>query len=635
MSTRPTNKTAEERPKFLPPTFERMPSELTPLQNWILWAPVWNGSKWTKLPIQTSGSGASSTNPKHWSSFGEVKKAYERAVERGYIEVRQKGKPAQRLQVGGIGFVFDGLPDENGLVYAGIDFDGVLPVSKMPSYVADWLWKLPSYVEVSVSNTGLHIIVKARPLAAGVAHNGIELYTSGRFFTMTGGDQPIATLAEEFAALAKELRDQVGKPHRQSTNAAADRTDGVNLDLDDFESAARYISGLTPSPFKDYHTWRDFMFACAHAEITRPAEAERIHKLFSEASTKAGGDTANNDKLYEEALTATSDKLKRAEEVLTARTIIALARDRGWVSETVGNEVACRTALDMITAADPSTYTSGDGLVILRVPDRSKPGLERWSGDLPGTTPALPADIIERAERLVWMMPSREGWKRGRPPRNFCADYIVQKRGRYGARPLCGIARVPYMADDGYIQSHDGYDQISGVFVDRPPNLAIPEAPTLEDATAALERVTKPFEHYMFEERENGPLQIFAANLTALERPYMKTAPMFVVNGAQAGTGKGQLCRAVGHLALRTTPPFMAWGHDDDEFKKRFDTMLLASPAMLVLDNCNNRLLRGDTLEMVLSEGEATIRKFSRLESVTVRNRTLFKIRRASCRERV
>ena len=70
-----------------------------------------------------------------------------------------------------------------------------------------------------------------------------------------------------------------------------------------------------------------------------------------------------------------------------------------------GNEVACRTALDNVVAEDVSTYTSGDILTILRVPDQKKAGLERWSGDLPGTTPALPADIIERAERLTWNAP--------------------------------------------------------------------------------------------------------------------------------------------------------------------------------------------------------------------------------------
>jgi hypothetical protein len=296
------------------------------------------------------------------------------------------------------------------------------------------------------------------------------------------------------------------------------------------------------------------------------------------------------------------------------------------VNYTPGNEVACRMALDNVVAADLSTFTSGEILTILRVPDQEKPGLERWGGDLPGTTPALPADIIERAERLTWMAPTggkgERRWKRIKPPRDFCTDYIIQRRGRYAARPLLGIARVPFIRDDGTMRAESGYDPETGIFVDRSPTLVVPDFPTLDDANAALVRVMKPYQYYLFEDPVNGPLQVLAANLTALQRPYLKTAPMFAVNGVQAGTGKGQICRAIGHLALGTTAPFMSWGHDDEEFKKRFDTMLLASPAMLVMDNCNGRVLRGDTLEMILSEGEATIRQFNKLEAITVRSRT-------------
>src|SRR5208282_3962852 len=178
-------------------------------------------------------------------------------------------------------------------------------------------------------------------------------------------------------------------------------------------------------------------------------------------------------------------------------------------------------------AADQSTFTSGDMLVILRVPDQKQPGLERWSGDLPGTTPALPADIIERAENLSWM--TRTGgkggprWNRSKPPRDFCTDYIPQRRGRYSARPLLGIARVPHMRDDGSVRTETGYDPETGIFVDRAPKLTIPKSPTLDDAKAAVQRVLKPFEYYTFEDRAHGPIQVFAANLTALERPYVKT----------------------------------------------------------------------------------------------------------------
>src|SRR4029079_15281179 len=78
-------------PKFIQPVFERMPLELQRVSNWVLWAAVWNGKKWTKRPIQISGYGASATNPKHWSSFEAAKEAYEEAVARGHMELREKG----------------------------------------------------------------------------------------------------------------------------------------------------------------------------------------------------------------------------------------------------------------------------------------------------------------------------------------------------------------------------------------------------------------------------------------------------------------------------------------------------------------------------------------------------------------
>src|ERR1700737_100325 len=103
-------------PKYIRPDFDRMPPELKSLKNWLLWAPVWNGSKWTKRPIQISGYGASSTNPRHWSSFDDAKQAYERAVARGYMELREGGAAVQQVPIGGVGFVFDGKPDADRLV---------------------------------------------------------------------------------------------------------------------------------------------------------------------------------------------------------------------------------------------------------------------------------------------------------------------------------------------------------------------------------------------------------------------------------------------------------------------------------------------------------------------------------------
>ena len=68
--------------KFIRSNFDRMPLELELLKHWVFWGGVWNGSKWTKRPIQISGHGTSPTNPRHSSSFDNVKQAYAGAVRR-------------------------------------------------------------------------------------------------------------------------------------------------------------------------------------------------------------------------------------------------------------------------------------------------------------------------------------------------------------------------------------------------------------------------------------------------------------------------------------------------------------------------------------------------------------------------
>jgi primase-polymerase (primpol)-like protein len=90
------------------------------------------------------------------------------------------------MSLSGVGFVFDGQPDENGLVYAGADFDSEAFAGEGSIRVAEWVDRFGSYVETGVSGEGLHAITKAHPLASGISHGGIELDTSGRYFAMTG-----------------------------------------------------------------------------------------------------------------------------------------------------------------------------------------------------------------------------------------------------------------------------------------------------------------------------------------------------------------------------------------------------------------------------------------------------------------
>lgn len=121
------------------------------------------GGRLTKRPLTTWGAAASSTDPKTWAAYEEVKAA----------------------AVGdGIGFVLNG----DGLAVYDLDHvlhDGVLH----PSAVRFLAGNEHFYVEVSPSGDGLHVWTHAvaqkgwRRVLDGIS---VEFYTTGRFMTVTG-----------------------------------------------------------------------------------------------------------------------------------------------------------------------------------------------------------------------------------------------------------------------------------------------------------------------------------------------------------------------------------------------------------------------------------------------------------------
>lgn len=123
--------------------------------------------KLTKLPVDpATGRYASVSDPATWSSL-------DRALLRLDTDPRLKG----------IGFVFSEADP-----LTGIDFDHCRDAvsGKISPVVLEWILRLNSYSEISISGTGVHVIVNARLSAAGCRRNGIEMYDRRRFFVFTG-----------------------------------------------------------------------------------------------------------------------------------------------------------------------------------------------------------------------------------------------------------------------------------------------------------------------------------------------------------------------------------------------------------------------------------------------------------------
>jgi putative DNA primase/helicase len=141
------------------------PGELRTADQFVCWLEEDRDGDVTKVPYSVHGGRASSTNPKTWASFdAAITYAKERAMS-------------------GIGFVF--TEDDP---FAGIDLDKCRDAET--GEIEPWAWKIvaafDSYTEVSPSGTGLHIYVKATLPGPNNRKGPLEMYESGRYFTLTG-----------------------------------------------------------------------------------------------------------------------------------------------------------------------------------------------------------------------------------------------------------------------------------------------------------------------------------------------------------------------------------------------------------------------------------------------------------------
>lgn len=151
--------------------YEKIPKELKELNRWCCFKLVWdeNRKKYTKLPYDAkTGMLAKSNDERTWSDF-----------QTALFAIQYRG-------FDGLGFFFKEP-------YIGIDLDNVrneieryLNDDHENNIVSEFIDLLGSYAEISPSGNGVHIIVKGELPPNGRRKGNVEIYTSGRFFTMTG-----------------------------------------------------------------------------------------------------------------------------------------------------------------------------------------------------------------------------------------------------------------------------------------------------------------------------------------------------------------------------------------------------------------------------------------------------------------
>jgi primase-polymerase (primpol)-like protein len=127
----------------------------------LVTVPRWVTFSRDKMPRQTDGTPASSTNPATWATFAAA-------------------SSAARLLDRGVGFVLNG----DGI--ACIDLDHCITGGVLADWAADIVARAgKTFVEVSPSGTGLHIWGFAE-VGKGRRMGQVEVYDRGRYMTVTG-----------------------------------------------------------------------------------------------------------------------------------------------------------------------------------------------------------------------------------------------------------------------------------------------------------------------------------------------------------------------------------------------------------------------------------------------------------------
>ncbi|MCG3180457.1 MAG: hypothetical protein BIFFINMI_02818 [Phycisphaerae bacterium] len=148
-----------------------VPAALRQLPQWVVWKVIVRDGKPTKCPMDAkTGGPADSTDPATWATFDQAMAAWQASS-----------------QYAGVGFVFTG---EAG--FCGVDLDDSIdPASgELKPWGRQIVDQLDSYTEVSPSGGGVKVFIRGRKpgnrCRKGYHDGEVEIYDTGRFFTVTG-----------------------------------------------------------------------------------------------------------------------------------------------------------------------------------------------------------------------------------------------------------------------------------------------------------------------------------------------------------------------------------------------------------------------------------------------------------------
>src|SRR3989344_2535564 len=233
---------------------------------WVNWRLEVRDGKPTKVPYMPNGQRASSTDSATWSTYTEV------------VAVQDR--------FSGIGIVFAGS-------LLGVDIDHCITDSIVSLPVAAFVETAETYTEISPSRTGLHLYMRlTEPMRLERNRYGnFEVYTSGRFFTVTGQpwakSYPLRTVIPEEAF---SLLRMLGYPWNKETSSPERVGRSNAISLPDAELLKKMFSAQNGAKIRALYDGDTSMYGndesradaalCSHLAFWSGGDASRMESLW-------------------------------------------------------------------------------------------------------------------------------------------------------------------------------------------------------------------------------------------------------------------------------------------------------------------------------------------------------------------
>jgi len=203
------------------------------------------------------------------------------------------------------------------------------------------------------------------------------------------------------------------------------------------------------------------------------------------------------------------------------------------------------------------------------------------------------------------------------PPRQV-ADILRSRRGaRF--RPLAGIISTPTLRSDGSVLDKPGYDEKTGLFLMKPPQMpAIPERPSEGDAKAALNILLGLLVEFPFKTDADKAVAL-SGLITPVVRGALSVAPMHAIRAPIAGSGKSYLVDLVCLIATGRDAPVVSVV-SIAEMDKTLTGCLTEGRPIIPIDNVSIEL-DSDLLNQAISQPVIALRRLGKSDVYEIENK--------------